>query len=256
MRSLIAAELLKLRHTRSAWIPPAAALIIAVIAVIAGAATAGHGGNPPLSPAALPGLLRGSGGQLVDGAVLLAWIVLSAGEFRHRTSVTTFLGQPRRLRVVAAKLAAAALTGAAVGLLAEALSAATSAVVLSAHHVPLHWAQPGVASALLAVPLLAALFGVLGASLGLLLRNTAAALGLALMWAFVIEGILPALIRAPGMARWLPEAAANAVLHGASATTAALSAGAAVAVLAGYTVVLAAVGAIATTRREIGTTTG
>jgi hypothetical protein len=32
-----------------------------------------------LSPAALPGLLRASGGQLVDGAVLLAWIVLSAG---------------------------------------------------------------------------------------------------------------------------------------------------------------------------------
>jgi len=52
--------------------------------------------------------LRASGGQLVDGAVLLAWIVLSAGEFRHCTSVTTFLGQPRRLRVVSAKLAAAA----------------------------------------------------------------------------------------------------------------------------------------------------
>jgi ABC-2 type transport system permease protein len=102
--------------------------------------------------------------------------------------VTTFLGQPRRLRVVSAKLAAAALTGAAVGLLAEALSAATSAAVLSAHHVPLHWAQPGVPGAVITVPLLAALYGVLGASLGLLLRNTAAALGLALMWAFVVEG--------------------------------------------------------------------
>ena len=111
MRALIAAELLKLRSTRSAWIPLAAALIAAVIAVIANTSTAGHGGNPPLSPAALPDLLRSSGGQLVDGALLLAWIVLSAGEFRHRTSVTTFLGQPRRLRVVSAKLAAAALTG-------------------------------------------------------------------------------------------------------------------------------------------------
>ena len=152
-----------------------------------------------LSPAALPDLLRASGGQLVDGAVLLSWIVLSAGEFRHRTSVTTFLGQPRRLRVVSAKLAAAALTGAAAGLLAEALSAATSAAALSAHHVPLHWAQPGVPGAVITVPLLAALYGMLGASLGLLLRNTAAALGLALMWAFVIEGILPVLIHAPGV---------------------------------------------------------
>jgi ABC-2 type transport system permease protein len=256
MRSLVAAELLKLRSTRSAWIPLAAALAAAVLAVIATTSTAGHGGNPPLAPAALPDLLRASGGQIVNGAVLLTWIVLSAGEFRHHTSVTTFLGQPRRLRVVSAKLAAAVLTGAAVGLLAEALSAATSAVVLSAHHVPLHWAQPGVRGAVIAVPLLAAFYGVLGASLGLLLRNTAAALGLALMWAFVIEGILPVLIQAPGTVRWLPEAAANAVLHGASATATTLPAGAALAVLAGYAVVLATGGALVTTRREIGTTAG
>jgi ABC-2 type transport system permease protein len=187
--------------------------------------------------------------------VLLAWIVLSAGEFRHRTSVTTFLGQPRRLRVVSAKLAAAALTGVAAGLLAEALSAATSAAVLSAHHVPLDWARPGVPSAVVAVPLLAALYGVLGAGLGLLLRNTAAALGLALVWAFVVEGILPVLVQAPGMARWLPEAAANAVLHGATATTTTLPAGAALLVLTGYAIVLATGAAIVTSRREIGTAT-
>src|SRR6266516_4824531 len=255
MRSLISAELLKLRSTRSAWIPLAAALAAAVLAVIANTTAAGHGGTPPLSPAMLPDLLRGSGGQLVDGAVLLAWIVLSAGEFRHRTSVTTFLGQPRRLRVVSAKLAAAALTGVAAGLLAEALSAATSAATLTAHHVPLAWTQPGVPGTVAAVPLLAALYGVLGASLGLLLRNTAAAVGLALMWAFGIEGVLPVLIHAPAMVRWLPEAAANAVLHGSSATTTTLPAAAALAFLTGYAVVLATGGALVTTRREIGTTT-
>jgi len=254
MRSLVSAELLKLRSTRTAWIPLAAALIIGVIAVIATTATAGQGGNPPLSPAALPDLLRASGGQIVDGAVLLAWIVLSAGEFRHRTSVTTFLGQPRRLRAVSAKLAAAALTGLAVGLLAEALSAATSAAALSAHHVPLAWDQPGALGAVVAVPLLAALFGALGAGLGLLLRNTAAAVGLALMWAFVVEGIVPALIHQPGISRWLPEAAANAVLHGAS--PAALSAGVALLVLAGYAAVVAGAGAALTARREIATAPG
>jgi ABC-2 type transport system permease protein len=256
MRSLIAAELLKLRSTRSAWIPLAVALAAAVLAVIANTANVGHGGNPPLSAAALPDLLRASGGQLVDGAVLLAWIVLSAGEFRHRTSVTTFLGQPRRLRVVSAKLAAAALTGIVVGLFAEALSAATSATVLAAYHVPLHWNQPGVAGAIITVPLLAALYGILGTGLGLLLRNTAAAMGLALMWAFVIEGVLPVLIHAPGVVRWLPEASANAVLHGVSATATTLPAGAALAVLASYAAVLATGGAIVTTRREIGTATG
>jgi ABC-2 type transport system permease protein len=256
MRSLISAELLKLRSTRSAWIPLAAALAMAVVAVLATISTAGHSGDPHLSPAALPGLLRGSSGQLVDGAVLLCWIVLSAGEFRHRTAVTTFLGEPNRLRIVAAKLIAAALTGAAVGLLAEALSAATSAAALSAHHVPLAWGQPGVLGTVAAVPVLAALFGMLGVGLGLLLRNTAAALGLALMWAFVIEGIIPALTNQPGIIRWLPEAAANAVLHGASPAATTLSAAAALAVLAGYAAVLAGAGAALTARREIGTTTG
>src|SRR5947207_15153362 len=100
MRSLIAAELLKLRGTRSAWIPLAAALAAAVLAVIATTSAAGHGGNPPLSPTALPDLLRASGGQLVDGAVLLTWIVLSSGEFRRRTPLTTYLGYPLRLPVV------------------------------------------------------------------------------------------------------------------------------------------------------------
>jgi hypothetical protein len=144
----------------------------------------------------------------------------------------------------------------AVGLLAEALSVITSAAVLSAHHVALDWSQPGIPGAVLAVTLLAALYGVLGAGLGLLLRNTAAALGLGLMWAFVVEGILPALTRAPGVVRWLPEATANAVLHGASSTATTLPAGAALAVLTGYAAALAAGGAIVTTRREIGTATG
>ena len=35
MRSLVAAELLKLRSTRTAWIPLAAALAMAVVAVVA-----------------------------------------------------------------------------------------------------------------------------------------------------------------------------------------------------------------------------
>jgi ABC-type Na+ efflux pump permease subunit len=102
---------------------------------------------------------------------------------------------------------------------------------------------------------LAALYGVLGTGLGLLLRNTAA-VGLALMWAFVVEGILPVLTHPPGMIRWLPEATANAVLHGASATATSLPPGAALAVLTGYAAALAIGGAIVTTRREIGTATG
>jgi ABC-2 type transport system permease protein len=230
--------------------------VFAVLSVIASTSEAGHHGIAPLSARWLPDLLRGSGGQFVDGAVLLIWIILSTGEFRHRTSVATFLAEPRRGRVVSAKLIAAVLTGVAVGVAAEALSAITSAAVLSAHHVPLHWTTPGVRGALITVPALAALYGILGVGLGLVFRNAAAALGVALMWIFVIEGIVPSLIREPGLARWLPGNAASAVLHGAASSSRTLAAGAAVAVLTGYAVVLAMAGATVTARREIGTATG
>jgi len=220
MRSLVCAELLKLRTTRSAWIPIGVALVFAVLSVVATTSEAGLGGNPALSAAWLPELMRGSGGLFVDGAVLLAWIILSAGEFRHRTSVTTFLAEPRRQRVVSAKLAAAAFTGAVVGLVVEFVSAVTSAIVLSAHHVPVHWTSPGVRGALLAVPLLAAL------------------------------------TRTPGLTRWLPGNAASAVLHATHHSATTLSAGAAAAVLTGYAIALTAAGATVTTRRDIGTATG
>jgi hypothetical protein len=169
-----------------------------------------------LSPAALPGLLRASGGQLVDGAVLLAWIVLSAGGLP-----APHLGHhlPRRAETAARRIRQTHRRRAdrrRIGLLAEALGAATSAAALSEHHVPRIWSQPGVLGTAAAVPLLAAMYGLLGVGLGLLLRHTAAALGPALMWAFVIEGIIPMLTHEAGMVRWLPEAAASAVLHGAS----------------------------------------
>ena len=63
MRSLVSAELLKLRSTRTAWIPLAVALGFAVIAVVASTAEPGHGSTAHLSPAALPGLLRGLADQ-------------------------------------------------------------------------------------------------------------------------------------------------------------------------------------------------
>ena len=52
------------------------------------------------------------------------------------------------------------------------------------------WSRPGVLGTVVAVPVLAALYGMLGVGLGLLLRKTAAALGLARISAFVVEGII------------------------------------------------------------------
>src|SRR5439155_17653978 len=57
------------------------------------------------------------------------------GEIRHGTIRPTFLATPKRARVIAAKLAAGALTGLAVGALAEALTAAIEAAGLAARGI-------------------------------------------------------------------------------------------------------------------------
>jgi hypothetical protein len=56
-------------------------------------------------------------------------------EIRHGTIRPTFLATPRRERVLAAKLAAAALIGVAVGLLAEGLTAVIEAAGLAARGI-------------------------------------------------------------------------------------------------------------------------
>ena len=61
-----------------------------------------------------------------------------AGEYRHQTITTTFLASPRRRDVVVAKLVAHSLTGALMGLLSLAVSAAIAVPWLHASGVDVH----------------------------------------------------------------------------------------------------------------------
>lgn len=67
-------------------------------------------------------------------ASLLGAMSITA-EIRHGTIRPTFLATPRRERVITAKLTAGALTGIAVGLLAEGLTAAIEAAGLAARGI-------------------------------------------------------------------------------------------------------------------------
>ena len=68
-----------------------------------------------------------SGGVML----LLIGILVMAGEFRHVTATATFLITPERRRVVAAKIAAAAIVGACVGVVASLLTVAVALPWLS-----------------------------------------------------------------------------------------------------------------------------
>jgi ABC-2 type transport system permease protein len=121
---------------------------------------------------------------------LILGIVSSAGEYAHGTISHTFLVKPVRERVVAGKLASAALAGAALALFSAAFAWGFTALLLSARSVPLHLGSR-IALYLLAGTIgAAAITGALGVGLGGVLRRQTAAVVLALVWLLVAEPLL------------------------------------------------------------------
>ena len=206
MRSLIAAELLKLRTTRLLAVSVGVALFFAAALPIFAGSIAGHDGTAPLTPSSLAEILRGPA-QLTGAVVLLIGLLTAAGEYRHRTIIPARLEQPRASRLLAAKLVTLAAVGLVVGVAMELTAGAVGAIVLARHHVPVEPLAHGVPRLALILPAVVAAQGVLGVAIGALLRNTAAAVGVTLVWAFIIEGVLPVLTDRPHLTSWLPSGA-------------------------------------------------
>jgi ABC-2 type transport system permease protein len=244
---LISIELLKLRTTPAAWVAIALTAALTVISVFTTIALAGRPGTEPLgSPANVSKVLAVA--VVTASAMLILGIMISAGEDRHRTSLTTFLAEPRRGRVLLAKLITAALAGAAGGAVTFGLALGVAVPVYAArgvHHLPVD-----VGSLWLGTTLMTACFGLLGVALGALTRNTVAAIIGALIWVAVIElAILQPL--APSLAQWLPTGAGRALTSTGTGQPAHLGTVAAALVLAGWAALVALIASRITLRREL-----
>jgi ABC-2 type transport system permease protein len=248
MNALIAAELLKLRTTRALWVGTTAAATFALAVPVLVALRPDGVTIPNLTPASLADLLRAPA-QLGGGAMLLVGLLTSAGEFRHHTVLSTRLVEPRRGRALAAKLLAMGAVGLVVGVLVEVIAGVGGAVALNVNEIavePLSHDVPRVAAT---VPLLLALHGIAGVAVGALIRSTAGALGATLIWAFVVEGIVPVVTRRPDIAHWLPGGAVQDIVAAETAASALAPWGAA-ALLVGYIGALVLTTAALDTRRE------
>jgi ABC-2 type transport system permease protein len=146
-------------------------------------------------------------------AVVVA-VLASAGEFQHRTIQPTLLQTPRRGRLLAAKTVVAAGYGAIITLLGTICGIAVGLVTLKINDMPVGAVDPQVLGTIAASVAIGAAWAVLAVGLGMLTRSTAIALVALLLWRFVLEGVVPAVMRDPGLARWLPSRAADAVLFG------------------------------------------
>jgi ABC-2 type transport system permease protein len=174
------------------------------------------------------------------------------GEIRHGTIRPTFLATPRRGRVIAAKVATSALAGAAVGLLAEALTAGLEAAGLAARGIGIELSGGDYAQLLVGGAVASALFAAIGVSVGAVVRNQVAAVVGLCVWLLFIESIL--LGDVPAVGKFTPGASAGAIAGAIQTQIAAdlVAPALGLLLLAAYAAVAACAGAIATTRRDVG----
>jgi ABC-2 type transport system permease protein len=173
------------------------------------------------------------------------------GEIRHGTIRPTLLATPRRTLVIAAKVVASALAGIAVGLLAEALTAAVEAAGLGARGIHIELDSGEYAQLLAGGAAAGALFAAIGVGVGALVRNQVAAVVGLCVWLLFIEPILLGDI--PSAGKFAPGASAGAIA-GAIQTQIAdtlVAPALGVLLLAAYAAIAGAAGAIATTRRDV-----
>jgi len=211
MTRLVHSELLKLRTTRTARVllTLAAAGTAALVAIVL--LLAGRPGQPALGPDALRLLVLVPAQPLTLAALVLG-VLGMAGELRHGTATSTFLVTPKRGRVVAAKLAAAAVTGLAMAAASSAAVLAVGLPWLRAKGIEVAIADAGVAARVAGLAVAVALYAVLGTGLGALLRNQVAAVVVGLLWwTQGVERVLTGILHQPGLERWLPKGAAAAL---------------------------------------------
>jgi ABC-type transport system involved in multi-copper enzyme maturation permease subunit len=214
MIRLVRAEWTKLFSTRM-WL----GLLIGACVMAAGFAallTAFAGqtqnGAPGLPPVGDPVFERLAFAVPSDTAplFLILGIIGMTQEYRHRTATPTFLTTPRRWRVVVAKLFAYPLAAVPMALVVMAV-----AVLVLSIYAGARGAAPSLNSDNLEVlaraGLVLVVYAVIGVGIGALLRNQVGAIVGALVYLFVVEGLVASIGPLQSAYKWMPGGAAEAM---------------------------------------------
>jgi ABC-type transport system involved in multi-copper enzyme maturation permease subunit len=187
---------------------------------------------------------------------IIIGIMLMSGEFRHGTSVATFLTAPKRGTVLANKLAIAAIGGALVMVIATASGLLGGWVALQFFDNVAAPSSGVFLNTMIAAVVSGAILGIVGVALGTLVRNQMLAITGSLIYLFVIDPIL--LTLAPEAGKWLPSGLITAMLaldvqapELGFDTTNYLPALTATIVLLGYGLVFGAIAIATSLRRDI-----
>ena len=241
MSRLVAAELLKLRTTRTAGVFLLAALGLSLLAIVPSLALGDFGDERDAV-----GLLAAGG--LWGLFILILGIVGASGEHRHGTISATLLVTPTRELVVAAKAIAYAIAGAAITIVIDLAAAAITIPWLAAKGAPLPDAGD-LALVLGGGVIFGALAGALGVGVGALVRNQVAAVIIALVELLMVEPIVAGL--RPDVGRYLPQSATQVLLSGGQASGPGLPLESAALLYLGYAALFVVAGMLLERERDI-----
>ena len=142
--------------------------------------------------------------------LLILGIIGMTQEYRHRTATPTFLTEPRRWRVVVAKLIAYALIAVPFALVVLLVSVAVTYVYAGARGAAPSLSADNLQTLASSGVVLVA-FAVIGVGVGALLRNQVGAIVGSLVYLFVIEGVVASVGVLQGAYKWLPGGAVSAI---------------------------------------------
>ncbi len=250
MKALLDAELLKMRSTRATALLVLATLVLAVLTV----ATTVPGVIEENAWISLddPDLLanvvgNGFGAPLV--LMTLLGVLAFTQEFRYGTITSTYLGEPRRTRVLVAKGLSLALASIVITIMTLAVSVACGIALIRSQDGNVtvtgqFWQTVGAGFVVMAA------YGVVGVAVGALVPNQIAAVVGVLIWMLAVEQMVIPLF--PEVGRWMPFAAASSLMQvGSSYGDKLLSVAMGGLVLLGYTAVTVVLALIVTPKRDV-----
>jgi ABC-2 type transport system permease protein len=201
-----------------------------------------------------PGLLAGTVGDsfgVPEVLVVLLGVLAFTQEFRYGTATSTYLGEPRRARVLVAKCLSLALASVVITAATLALSVTLGIALIRSRDGDVT-AAAQFWQTVAAVFVVMAAYGVIGVAVGALVRNQIAAAVGVLVWMTAVEHIvLPAF---PAVGRWMPVGATYGLLQLGPAINAdgkLLSASVAGLVLVGYTAAAVALALVVVPRKDV-----
>jgi ABC-type transport system involved in multi-copper enzyme maturation permease subunit len=134
---------------------------------------------------------------------LILGIIGMTQEYRHRTATPTFLTEPRRWKVVVAKLIAYALVAVPFALVLLAVNVLVVGVYAGARGAAPSLTADNV-EVLATSGLALVIYALIGVGLGALLRNQVGAIVGGLVYLFVVEPVIRSIPATSGAYKWMP----------------------------------------------------